>query len=142
MPGCILHATGPKFDVDAFLADSPLKPYRVFHRGERRRKGKRWGLSGFGVEASTAFGDLQKQCRRASAFLRKFQADLVRLRGFPGVSDVWLDFGYLRRDVAVQADWLPSDLLRLIGALGFDVCLTLYPNERQMKEILADEPAD
>jgi len=115
-----------------------LKPYRVFHRGERNPKGKKYEHSGFGVEASTVFGDLQKQCRGASAFLRKFRTDLARLRSFPGVSDVWLDFGYLRRDVAVQSDWLPADLVALIGALGLDVCLTLYPNERQMKEILGD----
>ena len=96
MPGCILHAVGLKFDVDTFLADTSLKPYRVFHRGERRAKGERWGRSGFSVEVSTVFGELHRQCRGAAAFLRKFQSDLVRVQSFPGVSDVWLDFRYLR----------------------------------------------
>jgi hypothetical protein len=33
MPGCVLRATGRKFDVDAFLSDSPFRPATVYRKG-------------------------------------------------------------------------------------------------------------
>jgi hypothetical protein len=33
----MLHVSGEEFDVDAFLAQSTLRPYQVYHRGEQRR---------------------------------------------------------------------------------------------------------
>ena len=119
-----------------------MEPYRVTHKGEPKRKGKRSKCSGFSVEVSSAFGDLSKECRDAVAFLSEFHADLARLGKFKGVTDLWLDFGYLRRDVAVQSDTLPADLLCLVGSLGLEICLTLYPNERQMNEIFAEDEDD
>ena len=140
MPGCIFHVSGENFDVDAFLARSPFGPYRVAHRGEPKgRKSKRWPYSGFSVEVSKAYGDLAKQCEDVAAFLGEYHAEVSRLSAFPGVTDLRLDFGYERRDVAVQTDYLPPELLVLVGSLGIGIVLTLYPNERQMEEILCED---
>jgi len=119
-----------------------MEPYRVVHRGEPKRKGKKWQYSAFSVEVSSVFGDLSKQCRDAAAFLREFHADLARLGKFREVTDAYLDFGYLRRDAAIQSDSLSVELLSLVGSLGLEIRLTLYPNERQMNEIFAEDGAD
>ncbi len=46
---------------------------------------------------------------------------------WPGVQAVDLDFGIERRDVAVQCDRLPPELVRLAGSLGLGIELSQYP---------------
>ena len=53
--------------------------------------------------------------------------ELRRLQNFPGVTDLCLDFGYYRRDVVVQCDRLPAELIKLAGSLGMSIEVTLYP---------------
>ena len=45
---------------------------------------------------------------------------------WPGVEAVDLDFGFERRDVAVQCDRLPPALVRLAGSLGLGIELSQY----------------
>jgi hypothetical protein len=52
---------------------------------------------------------------------------LKRLTSWPGVDGVVLDFGIERRDVVVQCDVLPPDLLRVVGELGRAIELSQYP---------------
>ncbi len=140
MPNCIFDVSGESFDVDAFLARSPFVPYRVAHRGESRGcKNKRWAYSGFSLEVSNSYGELAKQCKEVAAFLQEYHAEVSRLNAFPGVTDLRLHFGYKRRDVAVQTDYLPPELLVLVGSLGIGIMLSLYPNERQMEAILSED---
>ena len=54
-----------------------------------------------------------------------------RLCTFPGVETVALDFGIERRDVAVQCDRLPEELIRLAGTLGLGIELSHYPAASQ-----------
>lgn len=139
MPGCNLHVTGDGFDVEAFLANSPFEPYDVFRRGEfkGRKNHKRQDCSGFSLEVSKVYGDLGKQCEEVTVFLQEYHGEMSRLRAFPGVTEVWLHFGYERREVAVQSEWLPPELLVLVGSLGLGIQLSLYPNGQQMDEIAA-----
>ena len=58
-------STGDSFDVDAFLAHSPMEPYQVVHRGERKRKGKKWIHSGFSVEVSSVMGSYPNMSGRS-----------------------------------------------------------------------------
>ena len=140
MPGCNFHCSGESFDVDAFLARSPFEPYRVAHRGESKgRKNKRWTYSGFSIEVSKAYGDLAKQCEDVTAFLQGYHSEMTRLSTFPGVTGLLLHFGYERREVAVQTDYLPPELMVLVGSLGIGIELSLYPNEGQLEEILSDD---
>ncbi len=53
---------------------------------------------------------------------------MLRLGCYPGVTDMRLDFGYYRRDVAAQFDYLPPDLLARAGKLGIGIELSLYPS--------------
>jgi hypothetical protein len=131
MPGCMFHASGEQFTVDAFLAESSLAPYCVYHRGEpipsiahldRRRE-----VSGLSLEASSADGDLEAECADVLQFLRTHAGELARLAQFPGVTDIRLDFAYYRRKTFLQCDYLPPELLLLAGSLRIGIELSLYP---------------
>lgn len=113
--------------MDAFLADSNLKPYRVHHLGEIILRSRRFTDNGFSLDVSSVDGDLPAQVKDAIGFLTKHQTELQRLRDYPGVDDMRLDFGYDRRDVAAQFDYLPPDLLARVGELGIGIELSLYP---------------
>jgi hypothetical protein len=128
MPGCVFHARGEEFAVDEFLAGSSLAPYRIYHRGElAERCGRVWKDSGFSVNVTDDGESLSGQCEKVISFLREFEGELIRLAHFHGVTDRRLDFGYYRRDVVVQFDYLPPRLLALAGSLGIGIELSLYP---------------
>lgn len=128
---CVLRAIGTTFDVDAFLADSGLRPQALFHRGEARLPGvpgaPTWSASGFNVGVSEeGFLDLAPQVRDAGRFLNEHEDELRRLGAFPGVEEVCLDFGIARKDAAMQSDVFPADLLWQAGALDIDLVVTHY----------------
>ncbi|MBV9657320.1 MAG: hypothetical protein JO295_04335 [Verrucomicrobia bacterium] len=126
MPGCVLHVSGYDFDVDAFLASSNLRPYYIHHRGEIGRRSQRFTDSGFSLDVSAADGDFRAEATDAMAYLATHEAELQRLHDFPGVTDMRLDFGYYFRNVAVQVDYFPPDLLARAGRLGIGIELSLY----------------
>lgn len=126
MPGCVLHVTGEAFDVDAFLANSSLEPYRIHHRGETGLRSRHLEHSGFCVDVSSVNGDLKAQVVEAISFLTTHEAELLRARRFPGVTDARLDFGYYFREVPAQYEFLPPDLLARAGNLGVGIELSLY----------------
>lgn len=131
----LLRASGPDFDVDAFVADCGWRIARVFHRGDARanlpraRTGERkYEESGLNVVVSEAgLDDFAAQITDAVAFLSEHDAEVRRLVDFPGVTGIVLDFGVARRDVAAQSDQFPADLVRLAGACGIALELSNYP---------------
>lgn len=126
MPGCVLHVSGDDFRVDAFLADSSIRPYRIHHRGDTARRLRLHTDSGFSLDVSSADGDLDAAVADAIGFLSTHNAELLRLHDFPGVTDMRLDFGYYHRDVVAQFDYLPPDLIARAGKLGIGIELSLY----------------
>lgn len=127
----VLRASGVNFDVDAFLAKSKFKPYRIYHKGDPRSKrpGKteRSKESGLCLDAADAdFDDLPGQIRQTMAFLKRNQKELKKLTTFPGV-EAAIDFGFTKRDVIIQFDRFPAELIRLAGALGLAIEISLYP---------------
>ena len=129
----VLRAYGDDFDVDAFLAGCTLPVCEVKRRGERvfpagRSNPRRHDQSGVHVVASAAdFDQFPRQVREATAFLLEHAEQVRRLCEWPGVEDARLDFGVERRDVAVQCDYLPPDLIRVTGQLGLGIELSQYP---------------
>jgi hypothetical protein len=129
----VLRAYGTDFDVEAFLPGCTLPVCAVRRRGEpvapaSRPDGRRHERSGVHVSASDAgFGEFARQVEEATDFLRAQDEQLRRLCAFPGVEDVTLDFGVARRDVAVQCDRLPPELVRVAGELGLGIELSQYP---------------
>jgi hypothetical protein len=123
----ILRVTGEDFDVDAFLGASSLAPDDVFHRGDKGRLGKTLSDTGFTIVVTEGFGRLDDHTGAAAEFLREHELELSRLRQFPGVTRMCLDFGYDRRpEAAIQCDCLPPHLLALAGSLGIGIELSLY----------------
>ena len=128
----VLRAYGVGFDVDAFITGCCMPVCAVKRRGEpvypaSQPNGRRHERSGIHVLASDAdFDEFPRQVEEATAFLRANIEQLRRLMSFPGVEGVTLDFGITRRDVAVQCDHLPAELVQLAGSLGLAIELSQY----------------
>jgi hypothetical protein len=129
----VLRASGPDFDVDAFVADCHWSVVKVFHRGEAllpktKPDGRKRDESGLNVVVSEADShQFKKQLRDAVEFLTESSAEVRRLVAFPGVTGVVLDFGIAWRDVVAQSDQFPAGLVRLAGATGIALELSHYP---------------
>lgn len=128
----VLRASGPDFDVDAFVADD-WHIAKVFHRGEAplpktRPNGRKRQDSGLNVVVSEAgFHEFADQIEDAVEFLTDSASEVRKLVGFAGVTSVVLDFGIAWRDVVAQSDRFPAELVRLAGACGIALELSHYP---------------
>lgn len=144
----VIKASGEQFDVDAFLAGCTLPVWTVYRRGERRFPGSQSNkdkqtASGVHVVASGAdFDEFPKQVTDATEFLRVQAEQLLRLRSFPGVQVVVIDFGVERRDVAIQCDYLTPELVGLAGSLGMGIALSIFPGQWETSEAQQGGPAN
>jgi hypothetical protein len=105
---CVLRISAGK------LPAGTLVPYRV----ER-------GAAHFEV-SSASFANLAQQIVDAIAFLHSYEQELKHLMGQPEAIGV-LDFAVEWRDVAVQSDAFPVQLVRAAGALGLSLEFSHYP---------------
>ncbi|MBI3852143.1 MAG: hypothetical protein HY298_17940 [Verrucomicrobia bacterium] len=123
---------GTKFDPDAFLKRSKLKPHVVWHKGEpvfprTKPKGRKLPASGIKYEASRkGFGNLTGQIKDALHFLQKWHREVLKLARYPGVEEAYLDFGIWRRDVVGQVDSFPPELVQSAGRAGVGIVLSVY----------------
>jgi hypothetical protein len=140
---CVLRVSGKRFDPLQFLAGSKLKPYAVFRAGEPRfasqSNGQRHEMSGFKVKVSRSSWDgLGGQVADAIAFLKKHKRSLSKLRSIRDVEDITLDFPLDlridRKNVFVQFDCFPPELVSLAGSLGCGLELSIYP--RDLEELV------
>jgi hypothetical protein len=124
---CVLHAVGTGFDVKAFLATSPLRGKAAIQQRDEAVPAPRSERAGFDVRVSEAdFDDLATQIDDALEFLDTHEDELRRLAGFPGVDSVALDFAVSWRNVAVQTDSFPPELLWRAGALDISLDISHY----------------
>ncbi len=91
-----------------------LKPYRIEN-----------SVAHFNV-SEAGFGDLATQADDAIEFLRANTTELSLMISENGASGV-LDFSIKWRDVAVQYDRFPAELVRAAGKLGLALELSHYP---------------
>ena len=129
----VLRARGTEFDPDRFCSKSGFKPCRLYRKGEpvlpaTKPEGRKNEDSGIHVVLSEAdFHEFPRQVDEATAFLEIHKDELARLRNFPGIEDMTIDFGIARRDVIVQSDYLPPCLIRMAGELGLGIEISQYP---------------
>jgi hypothetical protein len=124
---CLLHAVGAGFDVKAFLATSPLQSKAVILRSDEAVPESRPERAGFDVRVSEAdFDDLATQIDDAMEFMDTHEDELRRLGSFPGVVNVALEFAVSWRNVAVQTDSFPPELLWRAGALDISLDVSHY----------------
>jgi hypothetical protein len=142
---CILRASGTDFEVDEFLKTSSLDALSVFHRGETQISGssatpRRAGQSGVIVSVSTReFSDLRSQIQDAIKFLLENDRELKRLRDFPGLERMEMDFPVEDRDVVFQSDGFPPNLLSLLGGLAIGLVISRHPAYWGTEEQVAAE---
>lgn len=136
---CIFHISGQDLDVEALVQLSPVEPCTVFRRGEpvsKRQNSRRAQISGINLEVSDAdFDDLEQQQADAIAFLRTHASTLQEMRQLVGVERASLDFGIAMRDVVVQSDTFPAELIMLIAPLRCSLELSQYPVSKTSRNI-------
>ena len=134
---CVLRASGAEFDPESFLQGSPLEAAHVFRAGEPRLAWKPEGpknrTSGFTVDVNDGpWNDLQRQIADACAFLDSHAAEIQRLRAWPGVQDVRLDFPVESRismSVLAQFEFFPPAIVERAGRLGLGLEISIYACE-------------
>ncbi|MGA9552558.1 MAG: hypothetical protein WBR30_09910, partial [Candidatus Sulfotelmatobacter sp.] len=73
------------------------------------------------------FSDLKGQVEDAVGFLKENDHELKRLRDFPGLERMDLDFPIEDRDVVFQRDAFPYQLLTLLGSLHIGLIVSRHP---------------
>lgn len=136
--GGILHFVGREADVESLVALSPVEPCNVWRRGVPRssRPNSRPAVtSGLTLVVSDAeFEDLEQQAD-AIQFLRAHSSILKNMSEVAGVEHATLDFGIAMRDVVVQADHFPADLIAALAVAGCGMELTQFPTGRKAKNL-------
>lgn len=95
---CILTIRGQNLDVNTFIQQSKLEPYKTFHRGEPRLRtkpdGEKHQFSGLSICTSTAdFDKLQEQIQDTITFLRANKEKLRLISEANEVEYAVIDFG-------------------------------------------------
>lgn len=139
---CMFRIAGVRVDIDRLLDAVSLPAEMSFRKGAPRLKtrpdGERNKESGAAFLVSDAdFDQFEKQKRDAIAFLKTKKAAIRKIMNWPGVDGGELDFGVEQREVVIQCEHFPSELLKLAGGLGLDIELSLYPpfEEKKRKKL-------
>jgi|GEM_PF-632077 hypothetical protein len=131
---CVLRVSGENFNIHTFKRVTGLKPCAVFIKGKPRYPktkpdGEKYARSGANVTISTVdFDDFDEQIRDSIEFLKQCKG---ALRSYMNLNEgkMVLDYGVSRKDVFVQSDEFPSELLLLAGDLGISIMLSQYPGK-------------
>jgi hypothetical protein len=131
---CILRVNGTDLDLDElFFNKCEIDPVAVFRKGYPRSPaseptGPLHSSSGANFAVSEAgFSELRGQIDDALVFLRENESFVRRLRSFPGVEELCLDFGNDIRPPGWRSFSFPPELLVAAGALGVSLVLSVYP---------------
>jgi hypothetical protein len=128
---CVLRVSGRDLVAEDLLRACPIPACRVFRKGEPLTITSLGGIQSASganfVVSERDMNDLAGQTADAIAFLKVNGHALRSLSSLPGVEHAVLDFGIGWRDVAVQSDRFPAELLRLAGGLGLELEVSRYP---------------
>lgn len=124
--------------MESLVALSPVEPCNVWRRGVPRssRPNSRPAVtSGLTLVVSDAeFEDLEQQAD-AIQFLRAHSSILKNMSEVAGVEHATVDFGIAMRDVVVQSDHFPADLIAALAVAGCGMELTQFPTGRKAKNL-------
>lgn len=109
---CVLRISTP--DGTGIAASAVLKPYRVS------------GDTAHFQVSNADFDAFDQQINDAIRFLQAHEADIKQMLSDSQGTGV-LDFAIEWRDVAIQYDSIPAELVRLAGRLGLAFELSHYP---------------
>jgi hypothetical protein len=142
-----LRVSGADFDVDAFLRESDIAPAIVFRRGQPKfpgspTNGRVLDHSAMHIGVSDAeFGNIEQQTRETLQFLADNLAELERLKSYPGVEGLELDFAVNGNDDAfVESYRFSPELLEHMARLGITLCVSRYvPANDATQQIVGPE---
>ena len=130
---CMLRVGGTDLDVDALLSECEISPVSMSRKGEPRFPASQptgpvhmSSAANFDVSGAD-FSELQIQVNDALVFLRLHESFVRRLRSFPGVEDLCLDFGSNIRPPGWCSFSFPPELLLAAGSMGVSLVLSVYP---------------
>jgi hypothetical protein len=135
---CILRIFGEEFNIDD-LSDTELEVDSVWRKGDPRfvtkPEGDKLQTSGVSYLISNAeFEEFDKQIVDAIKYLRNNKSQIRSVTSLRGVEGSSLDFGIVWRDVAVQCDHFPAELVKEAGELGLGMELSQYPPSEENVE--------
>jgi hypothetical protein len=125
----MLRISGVALDVEAMLAQHPLRVNRVWKKGEPRGlKGQFHAHSGASVIVSdAAFDQFDLQVTAAGNFLELHCCTITDIVAYPGVEEVMFDFGIaLCKDSFVMSSYLPPKFVQLAANAEVGVMLSHY----------------
>ena len=111
----VVGRSGPSFSPSEFFAAFPLA--NVSSRGETL----------IASVSDRDGGDFSGQVHDAVAYLKNHEKAISLLLAYPNIG-VTLDFGVWRKDVFSQSSSFPAELVRLAGALGLGLEVSMYAN--------------
>jgi hypothetical protein len=128
---CILRVSGTELNIKSQLKIK-LVPDSTWERGtpvlSNKPDGKKHSNSGARYVVSEAdFDEFQVQKSDAVEFMEQNNSELIKIMNLPGIEGGCLDFGIYYRDVPVQCDYFPPELVLLAGRLGLGIELSQYP---------------
>lgn len=138
----VIRASGVHFNVSRYASITNFLTATISRKGDpvfpkSQPNGRRYERSGITITITVSekdFDDLSGQVNEATVFLETHRDEIVRLAAYPGVEGcLVLDFGVARRDVYVQCDYLPPELVRLAGELGLGIEISRYPIQSEPK---------
>jgi uncharacterized protein (DUF927 family) len=136
--GVILRISGKELDVDNFDLGWNITPSTVHRKGEPVRiskpDGKKKEFFELVFEVSNAdYSDLKSQIKETTEFLDQNKDYLNRLSAYSTIETIALDFSFNsridRKNVEVQFDYFPAELIKLAGQFSMDIWLTQWPCE-------------
>jgi len=93
-------------------------------------EGKKHLSSGARYIVSEAdFDEFERQKLDAIEFLKRNGDQIQELMNLSGIDGADLDFGIYRRDVPVQCDNFPAELVKLAGIFGLGLEISHYPSD-------------
>ena len=127
---CVLRVVGEKLNVDELLKIDST-PDVSWKKGESRFKtkpeGKKHLRSGANYCISEAeFNEFEKQKKDVIQYLHKNEEKVKAMQKLVGIESMVLDFAIEQRDVFVQNDFFPPELIQLAGNLGLGIELSQY----------------
>lgn len=127
---CYLRFCGDELNVKEIIKTLNISPSKIWEKGLprfKRNPNKLNRNSGFNILVSDAeFNEFEKQKKEAIDYLRKHQELLSKIMSYEGVDGGDLDFGIEWRDVVIQCDNFPANLIKLAGQIGLGVELSQY----------------
>jgi hypothetical protein len=127
----MLHISGSELDIDSLASLINITPNKIWKKGELRRSNNPtkgiWDNSGLSSVVSEAeFNELTKQIEEVISYIKSNRESFEHMSSYPGVDQKLFDFGIERRDVPVQCDYFPPELVTLAGKYGFGIELSQY----------------